>query len=228
MSTNFFKKRFSWILYIATAFFILSTLIYAFSFSTMKSTFIGKSFYFLAVEGGNVEVGTEFAKLDGGAGYVITANGKEYAALSVYFKEEDSQSVQAGLLQDGQKTIVIRKAVNELYFKGNKKKKAGLYLSALHTFESYLSLLSDCISRLEKGITQERCKGILEILQRQFHHVEAHYAAYPAFAEVCHSSSQALEDISKKTIFLKDLRYLLCWQAEQYLELCATFSIIKK
>jgi hypothetical protein len=86
-------------------------------------------------------------------------------------------------------------------------------------------LLEDCIGRLESGMTQEACKRILRVIERQFIYSKWRYNVYPSFAKVCSQSGESLREICAQTVYLKDLRYLLCWQAEKYVELCEAFSL---
>ncbi len=165
----------------------------------------------------------EFTKLEGGAGYLLTEKDGQYVALSVYLTEGDGLAVQAGL-EEGS-TRLLRKGISSLYFKGKDKKKSALYRNALRILEGYICVLEECISRLEKGATQESCKRILQILRRQFVFAEKEYAEYPAFSLSCGEWAKELEKIDEETVYAKDLRYLLCWQAERYLQLCEDFCL---
>ncbi len=170
-----------------------------------------------------MEAGAEFAKLEGGAGYLLCVEGREYVALSVYGSEEEGIAVQGNLLGEGKTTQLVCEEVSSLYFRGRERKNTDLYVNALRTFREYMSVLIGCISRLEKGGTQERCKDLLGILQRQFAYAREAFAGYGDFANVCEKSQGELQKMGEGTVYLKDLRYLLCWQAEQYVELCAAF-----
>ncbi len=164
----------------------------------------------------------EFTRLDGGAGYLVTDGKTQYVALAVYLNEEDGLAVQAGL--DGLSTKLLHKGVYTLYFKGGQKKKSTLYLNALRTLEGYISVLNEGIVRLDKGATQESCKRILTLLRRQFAYAQREYASYPSFASSCGAWATTLTELEGGTIYVKDLRYLLCEQVEGYLALCEEFS----
>ncbi len=223
MSTKFFsKKRESVAFGLAVCSFLL-LLGYALSLCFVKRVEVQASVYFLTTEDTRVEAGAEFAKLEGGAGYLLSEGGKEYVALSVYATQEEGLAVQQNLLAEGRKTELVSKGVDSLCFRGKEKKKSDLYVNALRSFREYMSVLSGCISRLEKGSTQERCKELLGILERQFGYARNAYAKYGAFAEVCAKSQGELQRLGTGTVYLKDLRYLLCWQAEQYVELASAF-----
>ncbi len=166
---------------------------------------------------------TEFIKLDGGAGYLLEADGVQYVALSVYLNEADGLAVQAGLKES--ETKLIRRGVGSLYFKGKDKQKSALYLNALRTLEGYIRVLEECVSRLEKGSTQESCKRLLKILERQFAFAAGEYESYPAFSRLCGNWASSLAKLGEDTVYGKDLRFLLCRLAEGYLQLCAAFSL---
>ncbi len=221
MSTNFCKRLISTVICLTVA----CICIYAFSISRAQTVEIGKYFYFLVSDDERVEVGAEFAKLNGGAGYLISYGNSEYVALSVYLDRAEGENVQDILACNGEKTYLLTQGTQTLYFKGKQKKKSDFYINALRTLESYMSVLNDCISRLEKGMTQEKCKRILTLLKKQFAFSSSTYAEYPSYAVICGKSAQELNNICASTVFLKDLRYLLCWQVEKYVQLCAEFSL---
>ncbi len=183
---------------------------------------LNKSFYFLVSTDSRVEASAEFAKLDGGAGYLLEEEGSQYVALAVYLSRADALSVQEGL-GEALPTCVVHKGAFSLSFVGKEKRKSALYLNALRTLEGYICILNECIARLEKGSTQESCKRLLTILQRQFAFAEGEYEEYPEYAKACGAWSRELEGICKETVYLQRLRYLLCWQVEKYLQLCEAF-----
>ncbi len=183
-----------------------------------------KSFYFLVSTDERVEASAEFIKLDGGAGYLLEEEDGRYVALSVYLSKEEVLAVQEGLGEEIP-TRLLHKGISTLYFKGGEKKKSTLYLNALRTLEGYICVLNECISRLEKGATQESCKRLLSILQRQFAYAQEEYQDYPAFSNACKEWSGTLQEISANTVYTQELRYLLCWQVEKYLQLCEAFCL---
>ncbi len=196
---------------------------YSLRLANAQTVTLNKSFYFLVSTDGRVEASTEFTKLDGGAGYLLEEEGTQYVALAVYLTKADALSVQEGL--GGElPTRVLHKGVSTLSFEGDKKRKSALYLNALRALEGYICILNECIARLEKGSTQESCKRLLTILQRQFAYAEGEYEEYPEYSKACGAWSRELEGICKETLYAQRLRYLLCWQVEKYLQLCEAFN----
>ena len=226
MLTEFFNgkfiKKLSCVLCVVLT---LVCVVYAYAFTRVKSIVIDASFYFLVSDDTRVEAGAEFVKWDGGAGYLLEHDNARYVAFTVFLDEEKGEAVRKALEVKGKGVSLLQKGAKTLYFKGRKKSKTGLYISALRLFKSYIILLNDCIGRLESGMTQEACKRILKTLTRQFQHSAKAYNDYTAFAKVCMQSKVDLEHICQKTVYLKDLRFLLCWQAEKYVELCQAFSL---
>ncbi len=222
MSTKIFKKITGLVVAVCVA-IVCFGVYYSVHLSRAKEVLLQKSFYFLVSTDSKVEVGAEFAKLDGGAGYLLQEKGETYVALAVYLSEEDAQTVQENLKD--YPTKLLRKGINTLYFKGTQKKNSVLYVNALRTLEGYISVLSECISRLEKGTTQESCKRILALLQRQLAYAQGEYAAYPAFSKACSAWASALTEMGESTVYASELRYLLCEQAETYLRLCEEFRL---
>ncbi len=199
--------------------------IYAGILSSAKSVNLSTTFYFLVLDETHIEAGAAFAKLDGGAGYFMEHNGKMYVALSVYMNESDGVTVQRNLNASGRKTLLIKKGVQKLYLKNRFKKEFVSQVNALKVLRSYIHILNECTTLLNKGITQEKCKSQLQMLERQFLYARSVYAGYKQYADICERSALELSKLSQKTIFLKDLRYLLCWQAEKYIALCKHFSL---
>ncbi len=223
MSAKIFKKLVG--LACAFAIGVVSfALFYSVRLSRTKVVELQKSFYFLVSTDSRVEVSVEFTKLDGGAGYLLEKDNVQYVALAVYLNKEDGIAVQEGLGEE-LPTKILHKGVSALYFKGKDKKESALYVNALRTLEGCISVLNECIARLEKGSTQENCKRILEILQRQFAFAQKEYENYPAFFTSCGEWLQSLKELCEETVYVQKLRYLLCWQVEGYLALCEGFSL---
>ncbi len=211
--------------YLLSIIIVCIALAYTCLLTTATAVGESKYYYFLTSKTHAIEVGAEFARLEGGAGYLCEVNGKEYVALSVYETLEDGQVVQANLKKQGKETEILTIGGQTLYFKGRQKNHAKLYEGGLRLLEKYISFLSECISRLEKGTTQQTCKRLLSVLQRQYEYTGEEYAAYKAFSKLCKQSAEKLATINKNTVYLKDLRYLLCWQVENYGKLCGEFSL---
>lgn len=198
---------------------------YAWSIFEAQTVDIQANFYFLVLEDLNLEVGAEFIKLDGGAGYFLEYEGEEYVVVSVYREEQDGLTVQENLAKKGRATKLLSMGMPSLRFQGKDRKKSGVYVSALNTFNSYMGMLEECLYRLEGGMTQEDCRQLLAILERQYVHAQTVYADYPDFVCVCKDTVRSLRELQRGIIYAKDLRYLQCRQAEDYLQLCQDFRI---
>ncbi len=210
---------------IAAILITLGGVFYAFALTKAQAVPIDGYFYFLVSAEENVEAVAELARLDGGAGYLLEEGENRYVALAVYKREQEGEEMQKSLEKSGRETLLLKRGQDTLYFKGKNKERSVLYRSALALWAGWSSVLSECISRLEKGMTQESCKRILAILKRQFAYGQSAYAEYSEFALLCGQSEQAITQIYSGTIYVRDLRYLFCWQAEKYVELCSAFSL---
>ena len=208
-----------------TIIFVVICTTYAVTLSKAKAIPFEVKVYFLVGQDMQVEAGAEFIKWNGGAGYLLECEGAQYAVISVFFDRGSAESVQERLRENGQKTEVLLEGRDTLYFKGKEKKNCAMYLSALSLFKNYMSVLENCIGRLENGMTQESCRRILTMLQKQFHYSARSFEGYTTFSKLCRQSEEWLEEVCKETIYLRDLRYLLCWQAEKYIKLCDDFSL---
>ena len=222
MFTEFFSKKLMGGISLTIVTFCVG---YAFALSRVKCEDFYGAVYFLTSQELQVEAGAEFIKWDGGAGYLLKSEEGECLAISVFFDEASAQKVQKRLCASGKKTNILQKGKEKLYFKGKEKAKSNFYMGALNLFKSYMHILENCIGGLEDGMTQEACKRMLKILEKQFAHSRRVYEDYKVFANVCLESKKAIKEMSEGIVYLKDLRYLLCWQAEKYIELCNAFSL---
>ena len=226
MSTDYFFKRILYtIVSLTFTAFCAFGCIYAGIIRNAQKVEGGSCFYFLVTDDTKTEVGAEFAKLEGGAGYLLEHEGKEYVTLAVYVEESEGVAVQQNLQKAGKTTFLLQKSTPMLWFKGKEKKQASFYVSGLNTLKSYLYALKSTIDCLDEGLSQERCKGLLNTQVRQYKHAKECYKEYKKLSEVFEKSAQQLVAILDGVIYLKDLRYLLCWQTEKYLALCSEFSL---
>ena len=225
MRRNFFIKKYIYqIGCFASVVFVFLSCFYAHTISKVQTVYIGKSFYFLVSKNTHVEAGAYDIALQGGAGYLLEDNGREYVAWGVYLTEHEAQKVEVGLRED---TITLQKSVEKLYFKTPKEKNNGVQV------KNTLSWLNDCIKildletkRLENGATQESSKRILSDMQKQFAFMGKEYKTQDlSFANVCENAANALETICLSTVFVKDLRYLECELCFSYLKLSERFYL---
>lgn len=211
----------------SAVFFTLFCCIYAFFLSQAKVVAFSVSFYYLVSENTHIEAGAEFIKLEGGAGYLLCYEQKEYAVLSVYLHKADGVAVQTSLSKIGKNTRILCVKRQKLYFKTQKEKQnAGIYIGALQTLYGCAQVLNECIERLENGITQEGCKRILTPLESQFSYLSKEYEeSYPSFAKMCKQTAEDLFLKGQDIVFIKDLRYLLCEICVALENMASEFSI---
>ena len=227
MPTDFFYRKYIKITAFAIAVIVTCfSLVYAKFLSQVRVENGVGQVYFLVMESRNVEATSQFLQWDGGAGYFMEYNGEEYVATSVYFEESDGLTVQAGLRLEGKSTELLALGNTKLYFKGNRqKKRAEYYLGALRAFYGCLQVFGKGIAVLERG-TQEQTKRYYAPLERQFRYLGTQYAdGYPSFSKICEEGAGALDKMSSQTLYVKDLRYLLCQLSMEYVILTANFSL---
>lgn len=191
-----------------------------------QSVDAGIAFHFLVSEEKSVEAGAEFIKLEGGAGYLLRRDSKEYAVLSVYLHEKDGLAVQEVLSLQSRNTRLFSVRVNKLRFRGKKERnKMGLYVGALQSLYGCIAVLEDGVARLEKGLTQDKAKGILSELKNQLSFMSEIYAdGYAAFSSLCGELAHKLQTKNEEILYVGDLRYLLCEAVEGYLDLTEEFT----
>lgn len=228
MATDFFNgksiKRIACGIAVA---FTVGAVVWSANVLQTKTVEIGRNYYFLVSDDTHIQASAEFARLDGGAGYLLKYGDKDYVALSVYLDEEDGITVQRSLAETGEKTKLLCVGVQTLYFQTKKEKKnAHRYIGAFDCLQGCMSVLEECISRLEKGLTQEKCKRILSELKKQFCFLSKDYGVqYAAFGSLCDDTAKRLETLLSDTVYAKDLRYLLCELAERSVALASAFSV---
>jgi hypothetical protein len=226
MQTDFFIKK-RWI-YLGIsqllAAFVLIMLVYAAFLSRAETVWVGKSFYFLVSKTEHIEAGAYDAKLDGGAGYLLEYEGREYVALAVYLNGEDGRAVHAA---NGEDTKLLQMDIDKLFFKGcSEKKNAPLYQGALDCLYGCMEVLGLEIDRLDDGATQQSAARTLGILLKQLRYLAQEYqTSFASCAKVCASAGERLEALLSDTIYAKDLRYLLCELSTGYMRLASTFSL---
>ena len=228
MTTNFFSKNaFGYLALGLSLAVTLGCMGYASSLSTVETVALDTGFYYLVTDDTHVEAGAEFVRLEGGAGYLLEQNGREYVALTVFLSEKEGRIVQATLEMQNKPTQLIKTAQSKLYLKTTlDKEKSALYKGAFDSLQGCITVLKDCTERLEKGMTQEQCKRILGALLRQFTYLgKAYQTDFSAFSIVCTNTAQTLSAIINDTVYLKDLRYLLCQTAGDYVALAKVFSL---
>lgn len=213
MSTKYFKKKIWHGISIFSVLVVFIFCIVAINLSKLERVGQTKIFYFLLSTETNVEVGIEFSKLDGGAGYLLEYAGEEYVALSVYENKEAGEKIQALLQDRGKETLLLQVGGSQIY---------RCDLNCMRLIESYISVLNQCIVGLEKGMTQESCKRSLKILQRQLTFAVKQYVDI-ACIQVLKLVDEELFDIIQQDVYAKDLRYVLCMLVDNYTRISAKF-----
>ena len=224
MTTDFFIKR-RWLYCVAACLFTMIFSITAYAWGVARAQFVvvGKSFYFLVSADTHIQSATHATRLDGGAGYLLTDGESQYTAYSVYLTVDIARTVQAGMQED---VLLVEKRVDYLAFRRKYKENADVYQGALNALYGCIGVLTQTISRLENGETQESCKRILQILGRQFGYMSRRYQTiYPAFAAVCKDLQSGVNAMREQVVFCKDLRYLLCLACDEYVRLASVFSL---
>ena len=192
-----------------------------------KAVDVNLCFYFLVTEDMRVDASAVFIKLEGGAGYLLRDEGKEYVVLSVYLEENDGRMVREALARQGKSTQIISVGIKTIYLKLAKdKEKSNVYMGAFQCLRGYAKALAEIILYLDSGGTQEACKRVLQPLIRQMLFLSEEYMeGYPAFSRVCRTTANSLAEIYNGTIYVRDLRYLLCELAEKSVSLALRFSL---
>ncbi len=225
MWTDFFRKnvgRIMAVLLACAAFFAVVTGVryVVNSQYCVQTVAINSDFYFLVSTDQRIEVSAQFVRLEGGAGYLISQDGEEYVAYAVYTEEKDGEDVKQGLNQTEKRSKLLPISVHSLRVK--RGENATAYQNALNSLYGEIGALNACIFRLEKGMTQENCKRLLEGFENRFVYLAKEYkSVFPAFAKLCEKSALELQSLSNGIIYVSDLRYIVCDLSEEYIQLCS-------
>ncbi len=227
MSTFFLPKNcLKNLAVIFTAFFVFLCVFYGGYLSKCITVPHNATFYLLTCSEMNVEVGMQFVRLEGGAGYLWEEKGKEYVVASIYKKAQEADNVCLSLKKTGEAYCVQSVGIQNLYFKGRDKLKKDIYISALNTFRGYLDVMMHCVSNLDTGKPQNRIKNILSTSCHQLKELSKQYLEeYTSFAGLCRNIAEELQGIERGVIYSSDLRYITCEMLNGYLQLCNQFSL---
>ena len=227
------QTAFSWkqhilrVSYALVVAFVVCLSLYAQQFKSVQVLEINTAFHFLVIEDTHLEAGAAFVKLEGGAGYLLKHEGKEYVVLSVYLQKSDGELVQTALSQNGKKTKLISLSIKRLYLKRRKdKNNASTYKNALHVLRSCIAIMEECVEGLEKSMTQETCKRIISQLIGQFKYLSEIYKDCGLeYVNACVYVAQDLLFLQNQTVYARDLRYILCCLAVDYVKIGKQFSL---
>ena len=223
----FFKKIALAFVVIVSVGFAYSAIAYANSFTTAQTVALDKELYYLVDESTHTQAVSSFAQLQGGAGYVLETDAREYVAYSMYFDKTESESAQTSLQEQDVKTTVHVVSVDALIFRTREqKRRAPAVISAFSCLDGCMQVLNQEIARLEKGATQQSSKRILTTLIDQFTHLQTqHQTSYPEFALVCENAKKQLQNCISDIVYVKDLRYVLCELGVAYAGLSQEFTL---
>ncbi len=183
---------------------------------------LDKKFYFLVSSSTHIEASTHFVEWSGGAGYLLENTKREQVVFSVYLREEDVLTVQSALTEE---TELLTLSVNSIYlYSKADKQKTKKIEGAFQTLYNCCEVLEKIIGRVAQGGTQESGKRLLEVLQNQLSFLRKEYEeSFPKYADVCKKGEEGIAQLMKQTIYLKDLRYILCELCVAYVQLASSF-----
>lgn len=225
MSTDFSIKK--TIGKVAIVFLSVSLLlcyaVYAIFLSRIEKVELERTFYFLISDSTHIEASTHAALSQGGAGYLLNYGKEDYVAYSVYFNEEDAESVCANVSD----TSIVKKVSGTLYLKNKKdKQNSRIYKNALDNLYEVIKVLNEWTTTLERGMTQQAIKRELRVLSSHCKCLYKTYAdGFPPCAKLFERAGVELEKISSDTVYASKLRYILCELSDGYVDITSVFSL---
>ena len=226
MFTDFFlKKQFKKILVSVLVAWFACVACFTGKICNTVAVNVDKQFYFLVSPSMHIQASTHFVEWSGGAGYLLKAKKQEYVAYAVYLSKDEGVAAQTSTANE--ETQLLSFSVEKLYFN---KQTTDRYIKRIKgAFESFygcLLVLDGGIDNLSHNGTQEDIKNILLVLQKQFDFLSQEYKnIFSEYAIICKKATEAVGGLLCGTIFLKDLRYLLCELCVNYIDLSKVFAI---
>ena len=201
-----------------------------FAFALAYSAYLGNAtvmgtetaFYLLVSDSTHTQASAELVQLSGGAGYILSQNGKDCVAYSAYSKESDcvlaKDSVEEG--------SIVRLDCGQLYFKGKDKGKANAVYGTMQSLYGCISVLEQEIARLERGATQESSKRILSTLGKQFAYLSKNCEGVASeYAYACNNAYKTIETLCEDIVYASKLRHLHCSLCESYARICDAYAL---
>lgn len=228
MKTEFLFKRVVFIFWSAFSFiFTIFSCFYAVYLQQAMVVQNSRNFYFLVTTSTHIEVSAQTSRWLGGAGYVMHTGDKDYVAYAVYTKQTDGENATRSLMEKVEDVKLVCFSASPLYLKKSEdKRKVSIYKGAFGCLFSHIDALNREIKRLHDGATQQSVKRFLQIQLKQFSYMQKQYQdTFSAFSSVCEKACQMIEEICKEIIYLKDVRYLLCFLSQSYINLSEKFRL---
>ena len=212
---------------ILTVGFAYSAVAYSNVLTNAHTVALNKDFYYLVDTSTHTQAVSTFAQLQGGAGYLLEADSREYVAYNVYFSEQDGTAAKQALEAYQTQPSLYTVSVADLVFKTKEEKKqAPIIVSAFSCLDGCMQVLNREITRLDNGATQQSSKRILQTLIKQFMHLSKEYqTSFPEYAAVCANATSQLQACTNDIVYVKDLRYLLCDLGVSYVQLSKDFTL---
>ena len=197
--------------------------IYAILLSKAEKIDTDKSFFFLVDTSMHLEASAQLTVWRGGAGYLLQASDKEYVAYCVYFDREYAEKVQ----QEVPDSLLLEITAPAVFLKNRKDKaNALLYREGLSNLYLYAECLNAGITSLEKGQTQESIKKYLKTLSGHcFRLFSLYKEGFSECARIFQEQAKQLSNAISDTVYLNNLRYILCQCIDGYLCIADKFAM---
>lgn len=229
MKTDFFRRKGFLLAGILSVSAVLSGVFYARTLTEMQVVDLTQTFYFLVSEEENATVSSQSIYLSGGAGYVLKRGGENYAVFSCYFTPTDAKIVRDNLAAKKISASVLTESGGCLYLKKNSEKRNAKKLKGcFNTLNESIRLLYDIAAKAETGeYTQQKLKsllsetsGVLFCLSK-----ENPDGMFTDISVCASNAAQRLSEISRSTVYAKDIRYVQIYLSDCYLLLSSDFSL---
>lgn len=224
---SFFKRCFVCVFGWVSCLFTCAVCVYAGYIQNATVVNETRCFYFVVSERENVEVGAHFADHQGGVGRLFSYNDRSYAVFSVYSVLKNGESARTSLTEAGETTALLEIPVGDLYFKTREQKRnAPLVRGAFDCLYQNIRVMEQTVTLLDNGGTQEECKRLLSIMEKQFSYMAKQYKTrFASMSSFCSVRASALQKLEDGILQSKDLRAEMYETCTGYLRLRAEFSL---
>ncbi|MBQ8428332.1 MAG: hypothetical protein IJX18_03670, partial [Clostridia bacterium] len=186
MTTDFFWKVFKTLVAVVATTVLVVGGIYAVELSNCVYA-TEYTFYFVGVKEGGTEACAQQVVLEGGAGYLYD----EKVMLATYFSKEKAESVKEKVVKKyPSATIYTLSTTGVLLQKEDKSRKEAM----LDNLYRHIQALAEVAESLDNGLTQEKAKSRLRILQTSFDMLAKTYSREKEMKHTCENAAKWLQE----------------------------------
>lgn len=226
MAVEFLKRQFKFFIGLLCGLIFTFLGVYSVQISAMKQTTINERFYFLVSSSNlSVEAAVQVAYVNGGAGYLLKDDNKEFAVYHCYFRLANATRAQEELSQRGIDCCVYERSVDKMCYKTKRQKQtAGAVEGYLNVLKGgYLTLFHLAKGAENGDFSQESLRECIGVVCTALEGVKGN--EFSLKSPRIKAAFAVLEQQKHGLIYSKDLRYVAVALCDEYLKVSTHFSL---